>query len=319
MKFLVKRKSFLLAGIVSVVLIAMCGCGLDKSCIKEDEKKDAEQKDSIIEQAEKIETKYGINIMWGGRCDEQRMSEFSEDPDLTIDEEKIRFALCEIEAILERFPDRFFDEYKTYEAFCGEYKYVDIYLCEKFLQDDDIVDAIQFGYTNFYKKNSGAYICVDINQKNKFKRDLSHEFFHVIESKIGLVSVIKASDNNKIMDNIYTNWEKINPVDYCYLQFENNHGDIHVYDVDLPYDIDTEDIDNVYFVSKYAQVSDEEDRAETFSYLIACDDADELPKAYNSPHVKEKAKLLVEMIDDTFDCVDDDAYWARMYREKYGD
>ena len=319
MKFLVKRKSFLLAGIVSVVLIAMCGCGLDKNCIKEDEKKDTEQKDSIIEQAEKIEDKYGINIMWEGRCDEQRVSELSEKPDLTYDEEKIRFALDEMEVIMARFPEGFFDEYKKERVLGDGRDYIDIYLCESLSQLDDIVSSIRSAATNFYHTSSGAYVRIDVNQKADFKFNFAHELFHVIESKIGCVSLAESYYNNNIMDNIYKEWEKYNPDGYCYLQYENNHGEIHVYDVDLPYDVDTEDIDNVYFVSRYAQYSDNEDRAETFSFLIACDDADDLPESYNSPHVKEKAKLIVDMIDDTFECVDDNAYWARMYHEKYGD
>ena len=310
---------------IYIIIMVFIVCALVRRSLERDENGQEEQEEqeeqgkNIFTQVEEIEDKYGINIMWEGRCDEQRVSKLSEEPDLTYDEEKIRFALDEMEIIMARFPEGFFAEYKKESVLGDGRDCIDFYLCESLLQSDDIVDSIQLGAMNFYHTSSRSYVYIDVNQKKNFKFTFAHELFHVIESKIGYVSIVEASENNDLMTNIYTKWEKCNPDDYSYISYENNHGEIHVFDVELPYDIDVEDIGNVYFVNKYAQFSDEEDRAETFSYLIACDDADHLPQSYNSPHVKEKAKLLVEMIDDTFDCVDDDAYWARMYHEKYGD
>ena len=290
-----------------------------KFLVRVDEEKEARLKESIIEQAEEIEAKYGINIMWAGRCNTQHVSRLIQKPRMT-NKEEIKNALDEIEKVLDRYPDVFFDEIKEDNTSNNlNIGYIDVYLCDSIVSSNNIVDAVTGGATNYYYRDDGAYVLLDINIKKDYAHSFSHEIFHIMDSKIGMMSFENAGIQSDLSDSYDFRWIKFNPDGYEYLKYTGNQNKVHVFDVDLPYDIDTEDIDNVYFVNKYAQFSDQEDRAETFTYLIACDDADDLPESYNSPHVKEKAKLLVEMIDDTFDCVDDDAYWARMYREKYGD
>ena len=306
---------------IYIIIMVFIVCALVRRSLERDENGQEEQEEqgkNIFTQVEEIEDKYGINIMWEGRCDEQRANEFSKKPSMTGDEEKIKYALGEIESILERFPEGSFDEYKEETVPDFKREYVDVYLCENIVSDT-MTDGVRAACTDAYHKCNGMYVLIDVNQKEIFKRGVAHELFHVIENKIGFVSVYNSYKDNEIMKGIYVDWQKCNPNGYKYLSFGNNQDVIHVFEGDLPYDINTEKIENVYFVNKYAQLSDQEDRAETFSFLIACDDADDLPESYNSPHVKEKAKLIVDMIDDTFECVDDNAYWARMYHEKYGD
>ena len=313
------KKQRVVFAVVFLVCLAIYLCFGVWFLLKRGEKKEAELKESVIEQAEKIEDKYGINIMWGGRSNNQHVNELMSAPNMTNDEEKIKGTLDGIESIFQKYPDGFFDELKEDKVSNMKNDFIDVYLCDSIISSNDVADVVTGGSSGFYYKCSGAYILLDVNQEKNFSHIISHEIFHIMDSQIGTVSFFNEGINDELGDSIDFRWIKCNPDGYEYLKFGNNQDEIHVFDSDLPYDINTEKIENVYFVNKYAQLSDQEDRAETFSFLIACDDADDLPESYNSPHVKEKAKLIVDMIDDTFECVDDNAYWARMYHEKYGD
>lgn len=67
-----------------------------------------------------------------------------------------------------------------------------------------------------------------------------------------------------------------------------------------------------YFVTDYAKTNMSEDMAETFKYLIACDD--KLPDEYESEYIRNKAKYLIEWIEDNFEGVTEDAYWYKWFK-----
>ena len=88
-------------------------------------------------------------------------------------------------------------------------------------------------------------------------------------------------------------------------------------EINMPYSIYTaKDINNVYFVSGYAQKNINEDKAEMFSYLLAKGKYGSLPLAYKSPHIKKRTKMIIDELDKYFDTVDENAYWNIVYEEK---
>ncbi|MDE6697871.1 MAG: hypothetical protein K2J91_00100, partial [Lachnospiraceae bacterium] len=159
------------------------------------------------------------------------------------------------------------------------------------------------------ENEDGFSIALKVSNNSNIKTTFAHELFHQIDTLIGINTLLnydKLLSDSKWYDTLPENYEYLNNVNSNDNKYKKKKYTIYGED----------DINNVYFVSTYSQESRAEDMAEVFSYLLATGVLEEFPEAYNSPHVKEKAKLIVDMIAETFDCVDENAYWARIYREK---
>ena len=94
----------------------------------------------------------------------------------------------------------------------------------------------------------------------------AHEMFHVM-----IYALINIDDTNKNLDDIIDGdkWIKCNTDEFVYAKNTSKYKE--------------------YFVSDYAKYNMSEDMAETFKYLIACDD--KLPKEYKNEAVKKRHNI----------------------------
>ena len=303
--------------ILSLVLIlCLTGCSNNEQAnksVNEISYSKEDVKDKVLE----LEEKYDINFYYGN--DSTVIEE--ERPNMIVELETengiIMNALLDIESIMEKLPIGFIEETKSAEKISNPYsepfEVFDIYLCNNLrMPESDGNERILEGKVITYRNINGCAILIDIHNYKTIKETFSHELFHLIERRISSSSFVLYKD---VRNSTYFQWDNLNPASYNYLDFMDNEDEIDK--SNLPYTIHTEsDINNVYFVSNYANENSEEDLAETFSYLLSTDMEDNLPKAYNSPHVKKKVEAIIKMIEESYTCVDDNAYWTKIYREK---
>ena len=232
---------------IYIIIMVFIVCALVRRSLERDENGQEEKQKNLLTQVEELEDRYGINIMWGGRSNNQHVNELMSAPNMTNDEEKIKATLDGIESIFQKYPDGFFDELKEDKVSNMKNDFIDVYLCDSIISSNDVADVadvVTGGSSGFYYKCSGAYILLDVNQEKNFSHIISHEIFHIMDSQIGIVSFFNEGINNELGDSIDFRWIKCNPDGYEYLKFGNNQDEIHVFDSDLPYDINTENMHN---------------------------------------------------------------------------
>jgi len=153
---------------------------------------------------------------------------------------------------------------------------LDIYLVKSFSSPNVT------GRTDYFKDKME----ITLSQDFDLEPGIHHEIYHYLEKymfRLGLN---------------YSSWNDLNPKGFVY----GNLSD------DLAYDKVFSK--NAYFVNKYAQTSDLEDRASTFELLMQNKKIDAFEK--NSP-LWQKAKVISENIDYFFDSVKTNKvdYWER--------
>lgn len=270
--------------------------------------------------ANRLEKEYDINIMWKGRGEYTRFNNSNVKATLTDKRMNSYLTLQKMEVILKRLPKGIFTEIKNndsvkyYEGNRRKYSYIDIYFCNSINVDGgyDIRGGYTAGLTGGYDDRSGLFIMLDISYPAHMNNTFAHELFHMFEW--GIRDEYYNHRNGSSGVDFYKAWLDSNPAGYKYIS-ETMSGNFNIYDIDLSYGIETEDKDHIFFVSKYAQASIQEDMAETFTHLLTDKGGNMMPKAYRSSHVQRKAKLLIDMLDRTYSTINKDAYWNRIYDE----
>ena len=257
------------------------------------------EKDRLNNNIIRMKEEYGIDIYYADNISDDVQCEY----ELSDDIKNNNAAIDDIYIIMSRLPYDVWLEMTEYnrgeETFYGR---VIIFLC-------DSIEKNVAGCIEGIENEDGFSIAIRVSNNGNVKTTFAHELFHQIDALIYINSWL-----NYDKEFSYGKWDGTLPEDYEYLNNVNSNDYKYRKSKYTLYGED--DINNVYFVSTYSQESRAEDMAEVFSYLLAIGEDEELPEAYNSPHVKEKAKLIVDMIAETFDCVDENAYWAKIYREK---
>ena len=257
------------------------------------------EKDRLNNNIIRMKEEYGIDIYYADNISDDVQCKYK----LSGDIKNNNAAIDDIYIIMSRLPYDVWLEMTEYNR--GEeiyYGRVIIFLC------DSIEDTVA-GRIEGIENEDGFSIALKVSNNSNIKTTFAHELFHQIDTLIGINTLLnydKLLSDSKWYDTLPENYEYLNNVNSNDNKYKKKKYTIYGED----------DINNVYFVSTYSQESRAEDMAEVFSYLLATGVLEEFPEAYNSPHVKEKAKLIVDMIAETFDCVDENAYWARIYREK---
>lgn len=300
-------------------IILMLVAFLSFSSLIHKDKSDSDQNDSTdeteISLAEQIEDKIKsieeryecINIIESGEEKEYIGFEYK----ISNDERKKLSALEGIDTILGRLPDNILEEAldtnggklrEEYGYDLPPYNGLNIVLCSEinnFKSDNMIV----IGKTKVDSNENIVNIFINVNYSKDMAKTVAHELYHFFLKRISIQSIALGVY-------IGTEWNTELPDGYEYYGNKANLSS-------MPYtDKTEEDINNVYFVTEYSQTNIEEDRAEIFSYLLSTDEDEELPKAYESPHVRNRALMIIREFDECYDTVDENAYWNRIFEEK---
>ncbi|MDE6698112.1 MAG: hypothetical protein K2J91_01350, partial [Lachnospiraceae bacterium] len=230
---------------------------------------------------------------------------------ISNDERKKLSALEDIDTILGRLPDNILEE--GLDMYGGKLKEkygydvppdngLNILLCSE-IDEDKLDRSITTGMVHFDERDKIFNIFINVDYSGDVAKTFSHELYHFFKGRIGM---------QKLVGEVYTeeDWKNELPNDYEYYGNKANLSN-------TPYTVETEeDINNVYFVTEYSQKNIDEDKCEIFSYLLSTDEDEELPKAYESPHVRNRALMIIREFDECYDTVDENAYWNRIFEEK---
>lgn len=183
-----------------------------------------------------------------------------------------------IDNILERFPSEFWDDIKDFER-------INIIVCDDIEPHNDKSNNAA-GLTVNVRENIDVYIDSGIYNVDE---TIAHEMLHVMTNIIINKNELDL-EPEKVVDS--KQWNAFNAPEFIYGK------NIEKY--------------KKGFVTNYAKTSLSEDMAETFKFLVACND--KLPDEYNDEVVKNKALFLIEWIEDNFAGVTEDAYWNKWFK-----
>ena len=273
---------------------------------------------SIAEQIEdkvkSIEGRYGcINIIYSESLDiELSKKDYGFTHKISNDESKKLSALEDIDIVLERLPQNIL--YEGLDIYGGKfneeygfdstpYIRINIVLCSEIMEEKDrLVSATATGMSRLDFNDKVYNIFINVDYSGDVAKTFAHELYHFFSERIDIQAIVLGVY-------IGTEWNTELPEGYKYYGNKANLSS-------MPYtDKTEEDINNVYFVTEYSQTNIEEDRAEIFSYLLSTDEDEELPRAYESPHVRNRALMIIKEFDECYDTVDENAYWNRIFEE----
>lgn len=294
----------IIVGFIIVVVVAVGKKVREDNLIDEtSERTESELIEQITLEKQSIESKYkNIEIHYDNW---EKSEDFKYN--MSDNKENILKGLEEIEKVLERLPSGMIEE--TLDTRKGKYESVYgnvdehntkiiIILCSTILE----ANLNQNGLMRSEHLNKTYNIYISVDGKKNIGQCLAHELYHVFQCRISMQNLV---------EEFYTQeeWKRELPDKFSYYQTAVPKDD--------KYTILTENnMENVYFVSSYSKVGDEEDKCELFSYLLSTDEKSDLPRAYKSSHVKKRVKMILEEIDEYFDTVDENAYWNKIYNEK---
>lgn len=302
MKLKIKKicVNFILVALSFFVVIGIWA-KISESIYKKHEEKLAEQ---ILEIKQDIEQKYEkIEIFY----EDWDIKEHDYTYKLSDDTEEIYKALSSIEDILDRLPKNMVEE--ALDADKGTYAQtygrkalgINIILCS----DIDINDGkndITVGMTDYNLKTREYNIYLAVGSKKNVGQIFAHELYHFFQRRIVVQNRVKE---------YYTKaeWQKGLPEGFGYYD-ETGYSDGR-------YILENEkSMEDVYFVSSYSKTNAGEDKSEIFSYLLSTDEDKSLPRAYQSTHIKARAKMIIDELDAYYDTVDENAYWNKIFEEK---
>ena len=232
-----------------------------------------------------LEDTYGITIFTGTDAD---ISESGFSIDYMENDSSISTALDNLQVIFDRLPEGFLDD--VMEGY-GAGRHLEINITGAMTQDES--DRSIVGLTTYEQNKDVIRLDSTVTAMNGFQATVAHELFHVIDFEMN-----QFDEHTRYT----TQWEQYNPRGFEYSGEEGEYSDYTVYG---------EGMGSVYFVSLYSKEDIFEDRAEVFSFLLATEENSKLPKAYGSSFVKNKAKILVTEIADSFGQRYSSAYWSQ--------
>ena len=269
-----KKKVFKIY-ILLVCIIAVCGCS---------QKDNRDYNAEFEEYVSVFKEKYNIDL----RMVQGEVEYFDLEVETCELDEEVILALKEMEKALDKFPKDFIKNLKAKVGPLVLKDGIDLYMGGN-MRDGEEMSG---GATSY--QNPEKYTIV-VNAKSNMDKGevIFHEMYHVIYN-IALenenASIAKAMDETK--------WNSHNPEGFTYGS-----------DGDKKYTVADSDLNEVHFVTDYSRTDMEEDMAEVFTYMMEPDA--KRKKAFESDHVKAKAKLISNMIKDNFDNIGAEPYWDR--------
>lgn len=236
--------------------------------------------EELTEKAEALEEKYGIDIVMGDNV----VCEFEAyDYQRVTDEERINYALEQLEKALAAFPDGMCEEMIGDESLGFR-----VYLCGTFTpkNEENISDAGAF----FVYDNDCYNLAVDIMLYNT-EANVIHEMTHALDTYFGFLDVL---------DDLDRDWEACNPEGFAYLNSYFDYEESYEYTY---YEV-FENIDGIYFCDTYSKTYPGEDRSRVFEYFGAS--AYESDPVLESAALQKKAGLLLDYCRQYLKCFRED-------------
>ena len=210
---------------------------------------------NLTKKAAKLKEKYGFNILWGSNAPTD-FDDYSVEP--MDDNDIIYEAISEIEQVLSKYPDNFFDIYTTK----GNYRAMNIYLCGTIHPTADTSIDNASAFTN--RKNNCLILVIDATSGSLIQT-MYHELAHTIYE---VITECEYQDSKTYFDEDY--WcDTFNPPGFDYYNaYINSDGEGY----DIAGDASNcgsyfyEDINSVYFVDSYAKTYITEDLARLMEY-----------------------------------------------------
>lgn len=209
--------------------------------------------------------------------------------DIEWNELRIHAAMKILREVLARYPAGMLEEMRVPPV-----DHIDVYFCGYISRtsDEGIMTAAALTSTD----SDARYIVCNLGNLSEMARNLGHEFMHVMEDRIEAVC---AGTGSKMLEY----WLGYVPEGtggpgyyFSYLDEDGNELSDTAYTGDDPLAADMPD--TVWFVDAYAKANPKEDRARIMEYLF--DSKDELPAAFGSIHLMEKARYLCAVIRECF-------------------
>ena len=245
----------------------------------------------------KIETKYGIDIVFG----EEVRTEFSDESEQLIaekytDEAKIKKALIDVDGVLKVYPKTFF-----YQLRLSEDSPVKIYLTGA-IKSLTYPDASITAFTSDNDSKGEFFLTVDIaGQDGVFNPiDVMHEIVHLTDFKLKKMGLLKEED-----------WAALNPEGFTYT-IKSGKGSEEKYNFAqseyCPLKENTSPAD-VYFVCPYSQSNEYDDRATllTNALVFALYGYEVEPEVYKCQHLQAKMEYWFGQVRKGFDT----SYWDK--------
>lgn len=255
------------------------------------------ESDDLKSMEQKIETKYGLDIVFG----EDIRTEFSDESEKLVvekytNEENIKKALITFDGIFKIYPKTFF-----YQLRRSEDSPVKIYLTGA-IKSLDYPDASINAFTSDSDSKGESYLVVDIAGQNGIFNpvDIMHEIVHLTDFKLKTLGLLKAEE-----------WSALNPEGFSYRdKLENKSVDKYNFAQAeyCPLKEGTSPSD-VYFICPYSQLNEYEDRATllTNALVFALYGYEVEPEVYKCPHLQAKMEYWIEQVKKGFDT----SYWDK--------
>lgn len=255
------------------------------------------ESDDLKTMEKKIETKYGVDIVFG---DEVR-TEFGDESEQIVaekytNEANIKTALMTLDNILNVYPKTFF-----YQLRLTEDSPVKIYMTGH-IKSLTYPDANINACTSDTDSKGEFYLLIDIaGIDGTFNPiDIMHEIVHLTDFKLKSKGFLKSEE-----------WAKLNPEGFSYTERSDrksedkyNFGQAEY----CPLKEGTQPSD-VYFIAPYSQANEYEDRATllTNAMVHALYGYEVEPNVYKCPHLQEKMEFWISQVKKCFDT----AYWDK--------
>lgn len=259
----------------------------------------ASQQASVVE---RLEAAYGVRVKTG----EDAMTAF---PDFTAEpltvEAAVTLSLQEVEAVLAKFPEGFFEE-----LLAGELPRLTVHIAGALTQRAAGGTSSPEAFTYVDYEAGERHIVLDGRSPDSILTNLPHELMHAIDEVILL----------RTGASYFADWPQYQPAGFRYAQnYVGADGGDYADPAYTPADPRAQQDPNcVYFVDAYSKTFDTEDRARLFETLFTGDPAahgERLPSYFaESMHLRDKASYLCNEIRACFPSVQrvELAYWERL-------
>lgn len=256
------------------------------------------ESDDLKTLEKKIETKYGVDIVYG----EDIRTEFGDESEQLVvekytDEANMKKALFSVDSVLKIYPKTF-----LYQLRLSEDNPVKIYLTGH-IKSLTYPDASINAFTSDTDSKGEFYLVIDIAGQNGIFNppDVMHEIVHLTDFKLRSKGLMKSED-----------WAKLNPEGFSYLGLTNKNAVEKYNFAQAEYCPRTseDDVSEVYFVCPYSQANEFEDRSTllTNAMIHSIYNYEVEPGVYKCPHLQAKMEFWFSEIRKGFDTT----YWENI-------
>ncbi len=211
---------------------------------------------------EKIHKEFGVTVLSG----EQTRSDAEKvNASIQTDDDEIFKNLEVMYEVFKNYPKEYFNKAKLTVV---------------------ILDSFYNNNIALASRNSLEQYKIYISNAEEYYRSLNHEMYHVFEY------ILRANGNeSKISD-----WDDLNPDGFEYIS--------NVYEIngEYVYKDSLEDLNNVYFVTKYSKASNKEDRAEVFAEIMTFNEKSQKYFLKENP-IKAKAEFIINILNETYSSI----------------